>query len=40
MGMAKAAMMEHEENLNWARNLLARTHAIRTPANLTAPISG
>jgi hypothetical protein len=28
MGQAKAAKMEHEQNLNWAMGLLVRTHAV------------
>lgn len=28
MGRAKAAMMERDENLNWAKRLLAQTRAI------------
>jgi hypothetical protein len=28
MGRAKAAMMEHHENVEWAKGLLARTGAI------------
>jgi hypothetical protein len=28
MGSAKAALMKHEDNLNWAKGLFARTHAI------------